>query len=107
MGRRVFITVAEASADQHAGHLISCLKQLEPDIVVEGIGGKRMRETGAIIHHETTRGAAMTWRAILRAREVSLWLRWTKEYFAANKFDLQICCDSWSMNWHFARLAKE
>jgi len=107
MGRRVFISVAEASADQHAAQLISCLKQLDPDILIEGIGGKRMREAGAIIHHETTRKAAMTWRAVLRAREVARWLNFTKHYFSKHRFDLQICCDSWSMNWHFARLARE
>jgi len=107
MGKRVFITVAEASADQHAGELIACLRRLEPEIVVEGIGGPRMREAGAGVHHESTKKAAMTWRAVLRGREVFNWLRWTRDYFSRNQFDLQICCDSWSMNWHFARLAKE
>jgi lipid-A-disaccharide synthase len=107
MAGLVFITVAEASADLHAANLVRSLKEIDPGIVVEGIGGERMREAGAIVHHETTRRAAMGWRAALRAKEVSGWLDWARTYYDKNRPDLAICCDSWSMNWHFARLAKE
>ena len=53
MPRRVFITVAEVSGDQHAAKLIESLRQAEPGIIVEGLGGPAMAAAGAIIHQET------------------------------------------------------
>ena len=34
-------------------------------------------------------------------------VKWTKQYFAGHKPDLQICCDSPALNFHFAKLAKQ
>jgi lipid-A-disaccharide synthase len=105
MARRVFITVAEASGDQHAGNLIRELRALEPDLIVEGLGGPEMAAAGAIIHHDTVTGAAMTWKAVFRYVELGRKLYWTEDHFRENRPDLQICIDSWTMNWHWAKLA--
>src|SRR5947208_16482933 len=92
--RRVFITVAEVSGDQHAAHLIRSLKELDPTVVVEGLGGPEMRAAGAVIHHETVGNAAMGVGGAKRIFEMFGLLRWTRRYFAENPPDLQICCDS-------------
>jgi len=60
--KRVFITAAEVSGDQHAAALIKSLKQLDPTLIIEGHGGPLMRAAGATIHHETVKKAAMGWR---------------------------------------------
>jgi len=106
MPQRVFISVAEASADQHAGNLARALQKRVPNIQIEGLGGTAMREAGVVVHHDTVGNAAMGLRAILRASEVSKLLKWTARHFDERAFDLHICCDSWSMNHHFATLAK-
>jgi lipid-A-disaccharide synthase len=106
MPRRVFITVGEASGDQHAGNLIRAMRELEPDLIVEGLGGGEMAAAGAIIHHDTVTKAAMTWKAVFRYVELGRKLFWTKEYFKTYQPDLQICIDSWTMNWHWAKMAK-
>jgi lipid-A-disaccharide synthase len=103
--RRIFITVAEVSGDQHAAHLVRCLKQLDPTLIVEGLGGPEMRAAGAIIHHETVKSAAMGISAAWRAPEVFKLLQWTQSHFQSNRPDLQICCDSWGMNNYFAKTA--
>jgi lipid-A-disaccharide synthase len=103
--RRIFITVAEVSGDQHAAHLIRSLKQLDPALIIEGLGGPEMRAAGAVIHHETVGRAAMGVSGITRIFEMFGLLRWTRWYFRANPPDLQICCDSPAMNFHFAKLA--
>jgi lipid-A-disaccharide synthase len=105
MPRRVFITVAEVSGDQHAAELIHSLKQLDGEQLIEGIGGPLMAAAGAHIHHETTRNAAMSVHAVRRVVEVLKLLRWTREHFAHNRPDLHICVDSPAMNLHFAKLA--
>jgi lipid-A-disaccharide synthase len=107
MPRRVFITAAEVSGDQHAAHLIESLRRLEPSVIIEGHGGPEMESRGAVIHHETTRRAAMTYKAFVRVAEMWRLFRWTGKYFDRNPADLQICVDSPAMNFHFARLAHQ
>jgi lipid-A-disaccharide synthase len=107
MGRRVFITVGEASGDLHASHLVRHLKQLDGEVAVDALGGPRLAEAGAVVHRDTVSRAAMGLAAVGRAAEVRRLLAWTREWYAgADRPDLQICCDSWSMNYHFAKLAK-
>src|SRR3954454_25149792 len=81
MPRRVFITAAEVSGDQHAAELIRSLKQLDPEIIIEGFGGPLMAAAGANILHETTRKAAMTFYAVARVFEVSKLLKQAREYY--------------------------
>jgi len=104
---RVFITVAEVSGDKHAAQLVRALRQIDPTLQVEGHGGPEMAAAGATIHRETVGRAAMGWRGALRAAEIYRVLRWTRRYFDDNPPDLQIGVDSPSMNFHFARAAKE
>lgn len=103
--RRIFITVAEVSGDQHAAHLIHGLKALDPELIIEGLGGPEMRAAGAVIHHETVGNAAMGVGGAKRIFEMFGLLRWTRGYFKTHPPDLQICCDSPAMNFHFAKLA--
>jgi lipid-A-disaccharide synthase len=107
MPRRVFITVAEVSGDQHAANLIDSLRQLDPSIIVEGHGGPAMEAAGAIIHHEMTHRAAMSFAALKRIGEIWHLLRWTRRYFSRKKPDLQICIDSPDSNIPFAKVAHE
>jgi lipid-A-disaccharide synthase len=107
MARRVFITAAEVSGDKHAAQLIRSLRQLDPEIIVEGFGGPEMAAAGAIIHRETVSKAAMGLRGILRAFEIRDALKWTRRHFDTTRPDLQIGVDSPSMNFHFASVARE
>ncbi|HSU65373.1 MAG TPA: hypothetical protein VLJ39_00750 [Tepidisphaeraceae bacterium] len=107
MPRRIFITVAEVSGDKHAAQLIRSLQQLDPTIIIEGLGGPEMQSAGAIIHRNTTQKAAMGWRGIFRASEVMNALRWTRRHFETQRPDLLIGVDSPSMNFHFAKVAHE
>jgi lipid-A-disaccharide synthase len=103
--RRIFITVGEASGDQHAAMLIRELKSRDKNLIIEGIGGPAMAEAGAMIHYDTVQRAAMGWKGALRYFELRRILKWTRQHFHQRPPDLQICIDSWSMNWHWARLA--
>lgn len=102
----VFFTAAEVSGDQHAAEMIAALRTLDPAIVVEGLGGPRMAAAGAVIHHETTAQAAMTFHAVKRVAEFRRLLKWTKEHHRAQRPDLHVCVDSSGVNLRFARVAK-
>lgn len=44
--KRLFIVAGETSGDIHASNLIRKLRQAEPDLVIDGLGGPRMAEAG-------------------------------------------------------------
>lgn len=104
--RRIFISVAEQSGDTHAGNFVNALRVFAPTARVDAIGGRHLREAGAVVHHDTVSRSAMGLRAYLRYFEVKRLLAWTDQFYRENKPDLHVCCDSWTMNYHFARLAK-
>jgi lipid-A-disaccharide synthase len=106
MAKRIFITVAEVSGDQNAALLAAALREIDPSIQLEGLGGPKMAAAGVRIHFETTARAAMTFHALARAREVWRWLAWMKQQYARAKPDLHICVDSSGFNLHFAKVAK-
>jgi lipid-A-disaccharide synthase len=105
MAFKIFITAAEVSGDLHASHLIRALRQLRPEVIIEGHGGEKMRAAGATLHHETTTHAAMGFSAVRRVKEMFALLKWTRKYYKSNPPDLQICVDSPALNFHFAKIA--
>jgi lipid-A-disaccharide synthase len=107
MPGRIFITVAETSGDLHAAELVQNLRRLDPELQFEGLGGSHLRQAGVTIHRDTTTRAAMGLHAAGRALEMARLLRWTKKHLQANPANLHICIDSWSINWHFAKMAKK
>ena len=100
------MTAAEAIADKHTAELARALRQLDPTIILEGIGGAQMAAAGVRIHHESIGKAAMGWRGALRAMEVSRWMRWTRDYYKTARPHLHVCVDSSAMNLPFAKQAK-
>jgi lipid-A-disaccharide synthase len=105
MAAKIFITAAEVSGDLHASHLIRALRQLRPDLVIEGHGGAKMLDAGATIHTQTTANAAMGFSAVRRVKEMFALLRWTRNYYKSAPPALQICVDSPALNFHFAKIA--
>ena len=109
MSKRVFITVAEHSADKHAGRFARALRDRLPGVQIDALGGAELARAGAAVHHDTVDRAAMGLAAVFRAREVMRLVKLVRARYTdpATRPDLHVCCDSWSMNWHFAKLAKE
>jgi lipid-A-disaccharide synthase len=106
MPRRVFISVAEASGDQHAASFVRALHKIDPDVIVEGLGGRAMADAGVLIHHDTVERAAMGLNGAFRYPELRRVLRWTARHFQQHRPDLLILIDSWFANWHLAKLAR-
>ncbi len=47
MACRVFVIAGEASGDLHGANLIHALREADPSVEIHGVGGDRIRETGA------------------------------------------------------------
>ncbi|HEV7300060.1 MAG TPA: hypothetical protein VGN72_11895 [Tepidisphaeraceae bacterium] len=106
MSRRVFLSVAEVSGDQHAAQLIHSLRQLESSIEIEAIGGPLMRKAGCKVLHETVANAAMGMGGVGRYFELKKVLKQVETHLLANRPSIMIGVDSPSMNFHFAALAR-
>lgn len=46
MQKKVFIITGDYSGDIHASHVVKELKNLNPEIIIEGIGGENLKNTG-------------------------------------------------------------
>ena len=44
--KRVFIITGEYSGDIHASHVVKALKQINPDVEIEGVGGENLKNAG-------------------------------------------------------------
>ena len=44
--KKLFIVTGEYSGDIHASHVVKALKELDSDIVIEGVGGENMKSAG-------------------------------------------------------------
>ena len=107
MQKRIFISVGEVSGDNHAAGLVRRLRQRDAQLIIDAIGGPQMKAAGAIIHHETTRQAAMSFHAVKRVNEIRTLRSWLAARYASNeKPDLHVCVDSSGFNLSFAKLAR-
>lgn len=56
---KVFISAGEHSGDSHGAALAKRLRDLAPDVILEGVGGPLMREAGVTLHLDLVEHAAM------------------------------------------------
>jgi len=65
-GPRVLLVAGEASGDLHGADLVAALRRRRPDVVVQGIGGRRLRAAGMETLVDAAAVAAM---GLVEARE--------------------------------------
>lgn len=59
VSKRIAIVAGEASGDMHGAALAQCLKSIQPDVVLAGIGGEHMRQAGVHLWDDPTRLSAV------------------------------------------------
>jgi len=104
---RVFISVAEPSADSHCASLITALKKKGYDnIEFVGVGGPKMAAAGCKLLQATVEKAVMIYNAFTQIGHYLRLIRRITHYLQTNKVDLVILCDSPGFNWHIAKAAR-
>lgn len=65
--KKIFVITGEHSGDVHAGKVVEILKKQNPDLIIEGIGGKNLEEAGAKIFcdHSKMSGFGLNFRMII------------------------------------------
>lgn len=105
-GPRIFISVAEQSADEHASALIRAFRRRKPHAVFAGLAGPAMRTAGCETFHDMTARSAMALAAVRRVPEALWLLHQLKAYLAAEHFDAAVMVDSPTLNLPIARLCR-
>jgi len=120
---RIFISACDPSADVHCANLIkafepiSCQPANSDDkeqsslsarqVQWVGVGGRQMAQAGCELLENTVAKAAMIYNAFGQVRSYIKLLKRISAYFADNKVDLVIVCDSPAFNFHVAKAAKK
>ena len=105
---RVFISVAEPSADAHCAGLITALRKMGYDnIEFVGVGGSKMAQAGCKLLQDTVNKAVMIYKAFSHIGHYYKLIKSVTRYLKTSNVDLVIVCDSPSFNFHIAKAAKK
>jgi len=104
---RIFISVAEPSADAHCAGLITALQKSGYDIEFVGVGGPKMAEAGCRLLQITIGKAVMIYKAFSQVGHYYKLIKRVTRFLKSNKVDLLIVCDSPAFNFHIAKAAKK
>ena len=123
--KRIFISALEHSAEMHCANLIKTVQDktpasdawpgqnhipsesLERKIQWAGFGGERMAELGCQLLDNTVKRAAMIYNVLGQLGYYRKLIKQAEAYFAQNKVDLVVVCDSPAFNFHIAKAAKK
>lgn len=103
---RIFISVAEQSADEHAAALVRAFLERSPHTRFAGLAGPALRAAGCETFHDMTTAAAMALAAVRRLPEALRLLHRLKAYLAQQRFDAAVLVDSPALNLPVARLCR-
>ena len=104
---RIFISVAEPSADAHCAGLITALQKTGYHIEFVGVGGPKMTEAGCKLLQITIGKAVMMYKALSQVGHYYKLIKRVTRFLNSNKVDLLIVCDSPAFNFHIAKAAKK
>ncbi|GAB4342443.1 MAG: lipid-A-disaccharide synthase [Candidatus Abyssubacteria bacterium] len=106
--RRLFISAGEDSGDMHAARLIAALQQSVPNLLVEGLGGQRMREAGCQLQADLVASAVMGFSEVLKnLRFFRKLFRDTVEHLRHWRPDALVLVDYPGLNLRLAAAAKK
>jgi lipid-A-disaccharide synthase len=103
---RVFLSAAEPSGDLHAADLIRALRQLDPTVQTEGLGGEKMAAAGCRLRADVLKHAVMFHKIVSELGTFLPVFAETDKHFAENPPDVLVIIDSPGLNFPLARRAK-
>lgn len=107
MNRRIFIIGGEESGDMHGAALINELKLVMPGVLIEGMGGSRMRAAG--LSGIDSKDVSVVGIVEVVEKLPTLWGAYNalKRRLAGGGFDAVVLIDFPDFNLHIAKAAKK
>jgi len=103
---RIFIVTGEASGDLHGANLALALRQLQPDVVLLGVGGEHMRAAGVTLFRGLARVDGIGVLGLTQIRKGLENLRKLKKYLQSEAFDAIVLIDNPGMNLRLAKMVR-
>ena len=105
---RLLVVAGEASGDLHGGNLAQALKDLLPDLVMEGAGGEKMRQAGVSILFDIDKMGAVGFVELAGSLFHHLKIyRALSSAIAQKKYDAAILVNYPGLNLRLAKRCKE
>jgi lipid-A-disaccharide synthase len=105
MGKKILMIGGEESGDIHGSSLIQALKELEPDISIKGMGGKKMLATGLQGIDSTELAVVGIVEVVKKLPEIKRAFRDLEALLKSEQFDGVVLIDYPDFNLRFAKVA--
>ncbi len=107
MAQKIFLIAGEASGDLHGGNLCKALKQINPNIMLQGWGGELMQQQGVTITKHYKELAFMGFVEVVKnIRTISKNFKLCKQQIEDFKPDMVLFIDYPGFNLRMAKWAK-
>lgn len=105
---RLFFVAGESSGDMHGANLIHALRQIDPSLICEGLGGHRMAEAGMTLRHDLAGQAIMGFTEVVKHfRSIRRLFYDTLEHLRRNPPGALILIDYPGFNLRLAQEARQ
>lgn len=103
---RIFVSVAEQSADEHAAMLLRSFRQLAPDAAFSGMAGPALRAEGAESFEDLTRQSAMALAAFKKVPWALRLMRRVRRHLKSGHYDAAVLVDSPALHLPMAKICR-
>jgi len=103
---RIFVSVAEQSADEHAAILTRAFMDSVPDARFEGLAGPALRAEGVESFEDLTRQSAMALAAFKKIPWALRLMRRVRRYLKARHYDAAVLVDSPALHLPMAKICR-
>lgn len=107
MSKKIFIITGEHSGDIHASKVVNELKQIYPDVIIEGIGGENLKNAGVKLFSDQKKMSAMGVSPKILIDHVTLGKRVVDYIVNDFKPDLVLLIDYGAFNLNVAKFLKK
>lgn len=104
--QKIFIVTGEHSGDIHAGKVVEELKKLNPELIIEGIGGENLKNAGVKLFSDQKKMGAMGLTPKIILDHVTLGKRLVNYLTTDYKPDLVLLIDYGAFNLNIAKFLK-
>ncbi|MBQ6516910.1 lipid-A-disaccharide synthase [bacterium] len=105
--KKVFIITGEYSGDIHASNVVKHLKELNPDVEIEGIGGQNLKNTGVKLFSDHSKMSAVGLSPAIIFNHIMLGKRLVDYITNVFKPDLVIMVDYGVFNLNVSKILKK
>ena len=104
--KKIFVITGEYSGDIHAGRVVQILKEINPEMEVQGIGGENLKNAGALLFCDHSKMSAFGFSLNIALEHLKLEKEVSEYILDEYKPDLVLLIDYGTFNLRVAKRLK-